>query len=321
MNQQTLDIATPEPEEILWLRGTYLPSIGGNKARASRELGISHKVLNGLLNGSYQGNTNRQLAKLREQQARLTAAVQAAPGVDLESIPTALMRRIFRAAEAAKIAGICLMVSGKSQIGKSTAARAIKKRWPDTTILFEMPEPANTASVMDELLRACGQSMAGSTWRKFCAARDYFSRRHLIIVDEAHTALESPAGIRSLELLRKLHNATGAAMLFIFTPVAAEKMLHGPNAERLLQLDRRGEWEVLPECPSAKDIRAIWEAYGLPEPDADTQKQIGAMVRATCFGQYIHRLKLAVGAARLEQRAWSWADFVEATRRMDRRPA
>lgn len=303
----------------LWLVNEYLTQPGMSKAAAAAQLGISHKVLNALISGSYAGNTDAQLAKLDEQRERLSATFRRTD-IDLDHVPTELMRRIFHAADAAKIARLIVGLAGRSHIGKSTAARAYKKLYPETTILFEMPSPATTGNMLREMMRACGLPPEKTSYGRYCALREYLSERNLVIVDEAHCALYTEAGLAAIDTLRKLFNESRCAMLFIYTDKAARDVEKGKNAGRLEQLRRRGEWELLPDVPSSGDIRAIWEAYGLPEPDGETLAAIGAMVRGTCFGQFTARLRYSAGIAQREGRAISWADFMDYARRVGRRP-
>ncbi len=85
----------------IWLK-EYIEQPGMTKTRASDELGISHKVLNALLEGNYAGNADNQLAKLDEQRKRISAIVRV-DGVDLAHIPTEMMLRVWRAADSAKM--------------------------------------------------------------------------------------------------------------------------------------------------------------------------------------------------------------------------
>ena len=127
---------------VQWLTGEFLPTIGGSLNEAERQLGLSEKVLRGLIRGSYEGNAARQLAKLDEQRKRITAQASAAMAGNTQYIPTEIMQRVWNACDCAKAARLINMVVGVSQIGKTTAARAYRERYPETTILVElMPKP------------------------------------------------------------------------------------------------------------------------------------------------------------------------------------
>lgn len=303
-----------------WLRDVYMAQPGMTKTKAAEELGISHKVLNALIEGNYTGNADNQLAKLEEQRQRLSALVRV-EGVDLNHIPTAMARRIWAAADAAKSAHLCVTVCGKSQIGKTTAVEKYKLMYPETTIFFRMPTRPTITTLVRELTEAAGLPKARNAWEGMTRLRAHLSPRHLIVADEVHLALTRRQGVDALDVLRELFDRCKCGLLLIVTDIGAREMTKGPFAERLAQLERRGEWEILPETPTNKDVRAVWEAYGLPEPDAETQQQIGAMARSSCFGQYVHRLKLAASFAQQEGRTLTWPDFIRAATRMARRPA
>lgn len=304
---------------LSWLRDDYLPSLEGNMSRASRELGMSHKVLNALLADHYAGNTEAQLAKLDEQRLRISAQARV-EGVDLEHIPTQLMGRVWNVCDASKTAHLCNFIAGKSQIGKSTAVEAYKARYPETTILLRMPVRPTVSSLLRELAGAAGLPRKRCTADAMEALRGHLSPRHLIIADEVHLALTRRQGLDALEALRELYDRCRCGLVLIVTDIGAREIAHGPHAGQLAQFVKRGEWELLPEAPSAKDVAAIWEAYGLPQPDAETQRTIGALARQSCFGQFVHRLKLAACMARQQGRELSWKDFISAATRMGRSP-
>ena len=305
---------------VVWLREEYLPRAGGNMSRASRELGMSHKVLNALLAGNYSGDTDRQLAKLEEQRQRLSAQIRGAEGIDLEYVPTQLMGRVWSVCDAAKVAHLCNFIAGKSQIGKSTAVEAYRQRYPETTILMRMPTDPTIFSLLRELATAAGLPRPRSTADAMETLREHLSPRHLIIADEVHLALSRRQGLDALDVLRELYDRCRCGLVLIVTDIGARQIVNGPHAERLGQFEKRGEWELLPEAPSARDVAAIWEAYGLPQPDAETQRTIGALARQSCFGQYVHRLKLAACTAQQQGHSLTWDDFIASATRMGRRP-
>lgn len=304
---------------VVWLREVFLPALEGNMSRASRELGMSHKVLNALLAGSYAGNTQAQLAKLEEQRVRLSAQVRV-EGVDLEHVPTQLMRRVWSVCDAAKTAHLCNFVAGKSQIGKTTAVEAYRARFPETTVLLRMPTRPTVSSLLREVAAAAGLPRPRCAAEAMGALRAFLSPRHLIVADEVHLALSRRQGLDALDVLRELYDRCRCGLVLVVTDVGAREIVRGPFAGQLAQFEKRGEWELLPEAPSAQDVAAIWEAYGLPQPDAETQRTIGALARQSCFGQFVHRLKLAACLARQQGRTLTWDDFISSARRMGRRP-
>lgn len=304
----------------MWFINSYLRQPGMTKKKAAEELGLSHRTLNAIENGIKHGDVDSQLNTLAEQQKRLAGVVRV-EGVDLDHIPTAMARRIWAAADAAKSAHLCVTVCGKSQIGKTTAVEKYKLMYPETTIFFRMPTRPTITTLVRELTEAAGLPKARNAWEGMTRLRAHLSPRHLIVADEVHLALTRRQGVDALDVLRELFDRCKCGLLLIVTDIGAREMTKGPFAERLAQLERRGEWEILPETPTNKDVRAVWEAYGLPEPDAETQQQIGAMARSSCFGQYVHRLKLAASFAQQEGRTLTWPDFIRAATRMARRPA
>ena len=294
---------------VRWLATELLPSLGNNMAEAERKTGISEKTLRGLMRGNYSGNVEKQLAKLEEQRARLAGQISR-PDVDLFHIPTPLMGRIWRAADEAKATHLLATIVGKKQMGKTTAIEAYKMRYPDTTVLARMPAAPTVGKLVYRIAEAAGLARGRTIEETLTALRQHLCPRHLLIIDEAHLALTRPQGLDALDVLRELFDTCKCGLLIVVTNIGEAAMVNGPHAARLEQLLCRGETEKLPKEPIRADIRAIWEAYGLPEPDARTGAVITALVRNSCFGQYTRRLRYAVTAARREGRTLTWPDFI-----------
>lgn len=305
---------------VLWLKDEFLPTIGGSLNEAERQLGLSEKVLRGLIRGSYEGNAARQLAKLEEQRQRITAQASAAMAGSTRYIPTEIMQRVWNACDCAKAARLINMVVGVSQIGKTTAARAYRERYPETTILLELMPKPTMSGILRELATAL--RLPGSTCRSLVATqravRSALSPRHLIIVDEAHLALDRQQGADALDIVRRLHDLTGCGVVLLITDLDGSKFTNSPHAGQLDQLKRRGLSELLPDTPSANDVALIWQAFRLPAPTPDIHRTVHALARKNCFGTLLAIVRLAVAEARLAGADIDLQHFSAALNRMGR---
>lgn len=322
--ETTLQVAEPMSHHpaLLWFKEELLPALGGNMTAACREVGISPKTIKGLISGEYGGNAARQLAKLEEARGTIAArGAMTSRERDLLHVQTALMNRIWAVCDASKVSHLLNYVEGKSQIGKTTALEAYAAKYPETTYLMRMPTRPTVTSMLRELLAVCGLPAARTADGAMRLLRGHLSARHLLIVDEAHLALTRKEGLDCLDCLRELFDRCKCGMVLAVTDVGAQSIVRGPHAERLIQLEKRGEWSILPTCPSQGDVAAIWRAYGLPEPEEGVKRQIAAMARASCFGQYCHRLQIAKVEAAERGRLISWDDFLAVAERTGRRPA
>lgn len=306
-------------EALRWFREELLPSYNGNMSRACAEVDISAKTMKALLAGEYKGNVRGMVGKLAEARAALAPRLAVA-SLDLDCVRTGIMERIHAVCDAAKVCHMLNYVAGRSQMGKTTALTAYAERWPETTVYFRMPTRPTVAAMLYELLEACGLPTDGTPAAAMRRARRHLTKKHLVIVDEAHAALYRRDGVDCLDCLRELFDNCGCGMVLAVTDEGARDIVRGAHAVRLLQVEKRGEWTILPENPKNVDLRAIWEAYGLGEPSRDVQQEIGAMVRASCLGQFCRRLKVALLEARAKGCALTWEDFSKVAARMGRRP-
>lgn len=307
---------------VVRLRHRLATVHGGNKAALSRELGtsdMSTKTITGLLEGTYGGNVAGKLAILEERLPLLDAR-QTVPGVDLDHIPTELGQRVAEVCHAARETHLINIIAGRSQIGKTTAAEAYALRYPASTILMRMPTRPTISSMLHELTASAGLPRSRSNAEAIARLRAHLQPHHLIIVDEAHLALDRVQGVDALDQLRELWDRNKCGMVLMVTDTRARDMVKGEFSGRLYQLEYPGEWENLPPVPTQNDVAAIWQAYGLPAPDEKTMKAITVMVKASCFGRYCHRMKWAAALAKRTGQQLSWGFFLEATKQMDWRP-
>lgn len=314
MNSETTATTANHPA-VSWLREEFIPAVGSLR-KAEKHLGISEKTLRALMNGSYNGDTQKQLDKLSEQWelAKSRAAVSQA---GTQYIPTELMRRVHAACDAAKAAHLINLVVGVSQIGKTTAAKAYKLKFPETTILIRLSQKPTISAVVRELadaLRIPGKhATIDATMRQL---RNAITPRHLIIVDEAHLALDRQQGADALDVVRELFDRCGCAVVLLITDLDGKRFTGSPFAPQLEQLKRRGLQEIMPDVPSLPDVRAIWQAYDLPEPNDDTMRTVAALVRRSCFGELLARIRLALAEAKRGSSALNWNHFNRAITRM-----
>ncbi len=119
-------------------------------------------------------------------------------------------------------------------------------------------------------LPGAGRSVAGLMH----ALRGALSPRHLIIVDEAHLALDRQQGADAPDVVRRLSDLTGCAVVLIFTTWDGQEVVKKSSyGGQLEQVVRRGLKEELPPTPKVGDISAIWQAYGLGEPDEESARK------------------------------------------------
>jgi DNA transposition AAA+ family ATPase len=204
------------------------------------------------------------------------------------------------------------MIYGESQIGKTWALREIARRNRTHTSYVLMPASAGVQG----MIRAIGQStyisatLSASVDTIRTRIFDYFDSTKQLIIDEVHECFESHSSTslkRCLSVLRQLQEHTGCGLVLCGTNVWRNELEFGSFAKSLLQLRKRGIWELqLEAVPEKDDLDLIAAHYRLGPPTGDAATLVKSIAEEMGLGKYTRFLARAgqLAAKKGERLAW-----------------
>lgn len=289
-------------------------------SKVATEIGISSTSLSRLLSGKYGANITTcigmvQVFLVRYEEGRL---VVAEPFVEIDAWRLINDGLNF----AAKFHRVVTIV-GNTHVGKTWAVREYQRRAQEAggnhVVIFRVSSCGTPMAVASDLCRALGMEPKRRLYDMIVALKARITPRHLIVVDEIHQVAlgNGYAGLRVIELLRELLDETGCAMALIGTNVWRQVLTsaRGKTKDWLGWLDQmqvRGDPVVVPDMLSHKDTVALFNAYGLPEPDKETLGVVRQIMGDWGLGRLAKTLQAAATAANDRGLAFTSQHFLAA---------
>lgn len=312
---------------ILWLLG-HAEEHGWSVKVLASKVGCSAKPLLGVLNANYGYNPANIIRLVSLYRERFEARKMV---VDIPFVDTSISQRIHKAIEYGRTYGEIVSIIGHSQWGKTTAITEYQRRkqaqGDDTVIILRMPVDPSPHRVSLDLCEALGISRRLSYARAMRHILQTVTSRHTLIIDECHQATMAHArGKKTIEMLREIYDMTGCALVLVGTNVwgaALNGQIVQEWAGVLDQTVLRGTNIQLPPHLSYDDMQAIWQAYGLPDPDTGTAagKAVMAVVEDIVttrgLGRYTKRLRGAATAANLAGKPLTWETVMSVHRQLE----
>ncbi len=300
---------------LTWLRRECKTK---SQAEVARITGLSSTTISRVLSGTYAGDMERVMGKLsavrcveREREEEFTR---------IPYVETSTARTIARTCDRVRLFGHLTRLIGRSQIGKTWAARHYAETHPNT-LLITMPNNPTTGAVVRPLASALGVPYCQATDRALDAIAPKLSRNALIIVDECQQATyRTRSGVQGpLEWLRMLKDATNCGMLLIGTQSFDAATRSGPDAIILEQICKRGKAEYLSPVPTEGDLALIYACYGLPVPTPAAHSLLVDMATRFGLGEFCRTLEVVAFNARYRAQSLTWEYFCAEVQRMDER--
>ena len=235
---------------------------GLSQAAAAREIGFSDSTLSQWLAGKYGGDrdavADRVTAWLaaRADRAVLTQSLPEPPGW----IETPSAVRIDAALGYAQLVGDIAVIYGGAGMGKTMTARRYAAKRPNAWIATMTPATQALGPCLDRVSEACGiRTPGGRAARLEANLRERVpgKARGLLIVDEAQHL-----GLRALESLRGLHDATGAGLALVGNERVYTRLTGGRRAAEFAQLFSRIGKRVRLTQVDKGDVDALLDAWG-----------------------------------------------------------
>ncbi len=118
------------------------------------------------------------------------------------------------------------LIEGESRMGKTVAAKEWKRVNQARAVMVEVPPVGASKALLLEIAQAVGANRNLNTVHLLQSVVRAFNSNRVLIVDEAHRALPSARAVNpaALEILRYIHDRTGAALCLISTRRLREHM-------------------------------------------------------------------------------------------------
>ena len=237
-----------------------ISDLGLTQALAAREIGISDSALSQWLAGKYGGDRDAVAERIRAwlkacaERASMSASLPEPPGW----IETPSAVRIDAALTYAQMAGDVALVYGGAGMGKTMTARRYAARRPNAWVATMTPAAHALGPCLDRVSEACGLRGRGGRAAKLeSSLRDRVEgTRGLLVVDEAQHL-----GLRALEALRGLHDATGGGLALVGNETIYTRVAGGRRAAEFAQLHSRVGKRVRLAAPDRKDISLLLDAW------------------------------------------------------------
>lgn len=235
---------------------------GLSQSRAAREIGLSEAALSQWLAGKYKGAVAeverkvRRWLEARDARARLAAALPDPPAW----IETPTAKRVLAGLGYAQLAGDVAVVYGGAGLGKTVAARRYAAQKPNVWLATMSPATHTLAACLERTAGACGLRAAHGRAARLEAdlAARLAGARGLLAIDEAQHL-----GVRALEGLRALHDATGTGLALVGNDLLYSRLTGGRRAAEFAQLFSRVGKRVHLSRPTEEDVAAVLAAWGV----------------------------------------------------------
>ena len=248
-----------------------------SQAVAAREIGISDSALSQWLAGKYAGDSDAVAERVKAwlaacaERASMSASLPEPPGW----IETPSAVRIDAALSYAQLAGDVALIYGGAGMGKTMTARQYAAKRPNAWVATMTPSAYALGPCLDRVSEACGLRMPGGRAAKIESnlRERVEGARGLLIIDEAQHL-----GLRALEALRGLHDATGGGLALVGNETIYTRIAGGRRAAEFAQLHSRVGKRVRLAAPDKKDISLLLDAWR-PAVTPEARKLASAAAR------------------------------------------
>lgn len=290
--------------------------------KLAADIGTSGTTLTRLIKGTYQASTDRVMGLIAAFRARCEARATVA---EAQFVETTIAHKVWQAIDYAATYQEIVSVIGHSQWGKTTACEEYQRRryaeGSDAVIIVRMPVIPSPTLLCSELCRALGITTRLTHAKAVEAIKRTVSSRHVLIIDECHQAATGrQRGINTIETLREIYDCTHCGMVLVGTNVWG-RILDGRQLAEwqgvLGQTVLRGISVQLPPRLGYADMQAIWQSFGLANPDQTTLRVVQDIVGRYGLGRYVKRLRSAATAAARKGVTLEWTHVLAVHRQLE----
>jgi len=271
MTDLTKEINQTETDDIILTRvRAELDRRAITQGQVAKEAGVSAATLTQLFNGTYNANPRTQLAKLEKW---LVAAAEAQAQPKMPAAPewtkTPTADRVLAALGYAQMAGDVTVIYGGAGLGKTTASKEYRKRYPNVWIATMTPATSSVATCLEKVCFALGMKnppLAAARMEREIISR-IASTGGLLLIDEAQHL-----SVQALDALRSLHDETGVGLALVGNEAVFTSMTGGNRAAYLDRLYSRIGKRVKLTRAKKEDVISLAAELGVNPNDSQSIK-------------------------------------------------
>jgi DNA transposition AAA+ family ATPase len=316
VNKATADLPDDQRAAVRWLHhhcaenNTRLNDIA-DKIRRPDGSAFSDHTLWRVLTGRYGAELDKITAAILgyKKFVEERATIRRAPFIMIR-----VAKRIFALCDSARMYSKVVFIFGASQTGKTTALEEYQRAHNHgETIYLRMPAGGNLRAFMEELaisLRISPQQSSTELRRRIVRS---FDERMLLIVDEAHQLFVKGIQVKTIELIREIHDRCKMGVVLVGTEILASELQEGKHKELLRQLDLRSLAKArLKPTPSKSDLNTFAEHYNLAPAAGEALKLESETIRDFGLGRWCTLLQAGSRMAAKKSQKLSWDHVVKA---------
>lgn len=306
VNRATAHLSDAERSAIRRLHALYVEN-DLSVREVAKLIRVSETTVSQLFNGKYGAKLD---AIVKEINKFFELEENRAQGRKLPFIETDLTRRIFQVCDAAREFQKIAFIFSDAQIGKSTGLEEYQKQHNHgSTIYSYVPAGGsftNFLFTLAEPLRIPLNTGLGIMRQRIL---DSFDDRMLLIVDEAHQAIDTGRrrGIWCVEFIRELFNKKKCGIVLCATNAFRNEMENGALHKVLRQTKRRRLCTLqLPNTPPQADLDKFAAAYGLPPSSGENRALERRIIQDEALGMWLTLLRMAAKLAAERNQPMTW---------------
>lgn len=284
--QSSTDYGVAEKDALLWL--TRLARRDDLSLTAAADLiGYSKSALQRVVTGTYGTDATGVITAILQYKTSLES-----DKMD-DYIHTSTGECVWSAAEKARKSNRIVQLVGLTQRGKTRAIKAYAEKMGNLVVLVRCPTAPTQGRILREITRVMGLSGGSSADQNMDYIRRHLTKQHLLVIDEIHQLTETKPinGRLTVETIREIYERCECGVLLIGTNIWRESYSTDRKWKGLLeQTIKRGRPIVLPDKLPVRDLRSLWQHYGLPEPPPNSKRQLKAAVNQEGLGIYTQNL-------------------------------
>ena len=247
-------------------------------AQAADALGMSPTTVSRVRRGIYEGDlaavSERAALALRLWQER--EACHAIPYIE-----TSIARQIHAACDFALTRQTPVILTGLSQLGKTTALEHYASQSDAPVHIVRMPAAASMQGFCSALAEAMRLPLLRNVADRRAKILATLNPRTLLVVDEFHELVVSATRTqtrRVAELIRECYDRTRCGLVLCGTDSVETDLLQGPDAGLLDQIVQRAIAVRLPRQIPEQDILKVTLAAGFPaNPPSEILRELKSL--------------------------------------------